>query len=201
MCIWYNVLFFYLSCCAELQWMLWSPFKLGLLLISAMQHSPSSAAAFTQAFTYFDLHNPLFSFFRWETRPGINLFINLGGEDLEILPPPSLLPKFPCQYEVLLIIVWFFTHYVVVLEVLGCCFWIIASLVPRFPIFFNALMHLGSLGMRLQTPPPCMLVALDMLASEFNCPYLHIKFRVSYHFRVLVNIVSKWWVSFTFLAI
>ena len=48
----------------ELQWMSWSPFKLGLLLISAMQHSPSPAASFTQALTYFDLHNPLLSFLR-----------------------------------------------------------------------------------------------------------------------------------------
>ena len=56
-----------LSLPAELQWMSWSPFKLGLLLISAMQHSPSPAASFTQALTYFDLHNPLLSFLRSDT--------------------------------------------------------------------------------------------------------------------------------------
>ena len=48
-----------------LQWQSWSPFKLGLLLISAMQHSPSPAAAFTQAFVYFDPLSPLLNFLRY----------------------------------------------------------------------------------------------------------------------------------------
>ena len=72
-----------LSLPAELQWMSWSPFKLGLLLISVMQHSPSPAVSFTQVLTYFDLHNPLLSFLRWERHTYVpTLVVNISGQYL-----------------------------------------------------------------------------------------------------------------------
>jgi len=47
---------------AVMHWRNWSTLDLGLMLISAMQHSPSPAAHFTLAFHYFDEDSPLHSF-------------------------------------------------------------------------------------------------------------------------------------------
>lgn len=47
---------------SDLQWRHWSPFDLSLILMSAMQSSPSPAAAFSLAFKYFDPNSPLLKF-------------------------------------------------------------------------------------------------------------------------------------------
>lgn len=49
----------------EIQWRDWSLLDLSLMLISAMQHTPSPAAHFSLAFKYFDENSPLLSFLRF----------------------------------------------------------------------------------------------------------------------------------------
>ena len=50
---------------AEIQWRVWSTLDLSLMLISAMQQSPSPAAHFSLAFHYFDENSPLVSFLKF----------------------------------------------------------------------------------------------------------------------------------------
>ncbi len=56
---------FYNIVLVEIQWRQWSCLDLSLMLISAMQHSPSPAAHFSLAFKYFDENSPLLSFLRF----------------------------------------------------------------------------------------------------------------------------------------
>ena len=50
---------------AEVQFRDWSTLDLSLMLLSAMQHSPSPAAYLSQAFHYFDGSSPLFHFLKF----------------------------------------------------------------------------------------------------------------------------------------
>ena len=54
-----------LPVCAEIQWRGWSTLDLSLMLISAMQHSPSPAAHLSLVFHYFDPNSPLLSFLKF----------------------------------------------------------------------------------------------------------------------------------------
>lgn len=49
----------------EIQWRCWSTLDLSLMLISAMQHSPSPVSHFALMFQYFDKNSPLLSFLRF----------------------------------------------------------------------------------------------------------------------------------------
>jgi len=71
---WYQTMYictesFFWQCfpCAylEIQWRDWSTLDLSLMLISAMQHTPSPSAHFSLVLKYFDVNSPLFSFLRF----------------------------------------------------------------------------------------------------------------------------------------